>query len=105
MVAASPNNRAGSEVYSGESGESTALFEVSEHAKVGGVLPIIAGMSALLALAGPWPIGPFAEASLRVHGSGKRASKEVRRRFPLPLLTHLEEAGLGLLEPVNGDAR
>jgi len=41
----------------------------------------------------PWLIGPFVEAYLRVHGGGAR--RAARERFLLPLVAHLDQAGLG----------
>jgi predicted glycogen debranching enzyme len=43
----------------------------------------------------PWLIGPFVEAWLRVRGNTSAAKQEARKRFLTPLLTHLDEAGLG----------
>ncbi len=53
----------------------------------------------------PWLLGPFAEAWLRVRGSSEDAKREARQRFLLPLLRHLDEAGLGhVSEIADGDA-
>jgi glycogen debranching enzyme len=43
----------------------------------------------------PWLIGPFVEACVRVHGNNTTTKREAREKFLAPLLTHLEEAGLG----------
>jgi predicted glycogen debranching enzyme len=43
----------------------------------------------------PWLIGPFVEAWLRVHGATEESKQLARERFLAPLLTHLEQAGLG----------
>lgn len=52
----------------------------------------------------PWLMGPFVDAWLRVRGSTVAARREARRRFLDPLLTHLNEAGLGhVSEIADGD--
>jgi len=43
----------------------------------------------------PWLIGPFVEAWLRVHGDSPASRQVARQRFLVPLLAHLEDAGLG----------
>jgi predicted glycogen debranching enzyme len=43
----------------------------------------------------PWLIGPFIEAWLRVRSDGPETRAEARRRFVEPLLTHLDDAGIG----------
>ncbi len=43
----------------------------------------------------PWLMGAFAEAWLRVHAHDPLSKTTARERFVQPLLTHLEEAGLG----------
>ena len=43
----------------------------------------------------PWLIGPFVEAWVRVRGSTAAAKREARAKFLAPLLTHLDDAGLG----------
>jgi glycogen debranching enzyme len=43
----------------------------------------------------PWLIGPFVEAWLRVHGNSPASRQVARQRFLVPLLAHLEDAGLG----------
>jgi predicted glycogen debranching enzyme len=43
----------------------------------------------------PWLIGPFVEAWVRVHGNTAAAKQEARAKFVAPLLTHLDDAGLG----------
>jgi predicted glycogen debranching enzyme len=48
----------------------------------------------------PWLIGPFVEAWVRVRGGTAKAKKEARARFLEPLLTHLDEAGLGHLPEI-----
>ncbi|HKC11057.1 MAG TPA: amylo-alpha-1,6-glucosidase [Vicinamibacteria bacterium] len=53
----------------------------------------------------PWLLGPFVEAWVRVRGSTTEAKAEARRRFLVPLLRHLDEAGLGhVSELADGDA-
>ena len=53
----------------------------------------------------PWLIGPFVEAWLRVRGNSSAAKHEARTRFLGPLLTHLDEAGLGhISEIADADA-
>jgi glycogen debranching enzyme len=47
-----------------------------------------------------WLIGPFAEAWVRVRGSTTEARREAREKFLNPLLTHLEEAGLGHISEI-----
>jgi predicted glycogen debranching enzyme len=48
----------------------------------------------------PWLAGPFAEAWIRAHGGTDKARREARRRFLEPLLTHLDDAGIGHLTEV-----
>jgi predicted glycogen debranching enzyme len=48
----------------------------------------------------PWLAGPFAEAWIRAHGGTAKAKREARRRFLDPLLTHLDDAGIGHLTEV-----
>lgn len=43
----------------------------------------------------PWLIGPFVEAWVRVRGHSATAKSEARTKFLVPLLSHLDEAGLG----------
>ncbi len=43
----------------------------------------------------PWLMGPFVEAWVRVRGNTAKAKLEARKRFLMPLLAHLDEAGLG----------
>jgi predicted glycogen debranching enzyme len=53
----------------------------------------------------PWLVGPFIEAWLRVRGETTAAKAEARTRFFQPLLTHLDEAGIGHLpEIADGEA-
>jgi glycogen debranching enzyme len=53
----------------------------------------------------PWLMGPFVEAWVRVRGNTAKAKHQARERFLAPLLTHLDEAGLGHLpEIADGDA-
>jgi predicted glycogen debranching enzyme len=53
----------------------------------------------------PWLLGPFVEAWLRVRGGSLEARREARESFVLPLLRHLDEAGLGhVSEIADGDA-
>lgn len=52
----------------------------------------------------PWLIGSFVEAWLRVRGRTSAAKAEARQRFIMPLLAHLEDAGLGhISEVADGD--
>jgi len=52
----------------------------------------------------PWLMGPFVEAWLRVRGATGDAKAEARTRFLVPLLAHLDDAGLGHLpEIADGD--
>jgi predicted glycogen debranching enzyme len=48
----------------------------------------------------PWLAGPFIEAWVRVHGSTSEAKKIARQRFFEPLLSRLEEAGIGHLSEI-----
>ncbi len=43
----------------------------------------------------PWLLGPFVEAWLRVRGGGAAARSAARQRFYVPLLAHLDAAGIG----------
>ena len=53
----------------------------------------------------PWLIGPFVEAWVRVRGNTTKAKREARERFLIPLLTHLDKAGIGhISEIADGDA-
>ncbi|MSU58369.1 MAG: glycogen debranching protein [Pedosphaera sp.] len=53
----------------------------------------------------PWLIGPFVEAWVRVRGNTAAAKSEARAKFLAPLLTHLDEAGLGhVSEIADADA-
>jgi predicted glycogen debranching enzyme len=53
----------------------------------------------------PWLLGAFVEAWLRVRGGTVEATEEARVRFLVPLLRHLDEAGLGhVSEIADGDA-
>jgi predicted glycogen debranching enzyme len=52
----------------------------------------------------PWLMGAFVEAWIRVRGTTADAKREARARFLVPLLRHLDEAGLGHLpEVADGD--
>jgi predicted glycogen debranching enzyme len=52
----------------------------------------------------PWLMGAFVEAWVRVRGGTQHARREARTRFLEPLLTHLDDAGLGHLpEVADGD--
>lgn len=52
----------------------------------------------------PWLLGPFVEAWVRVHGGTASAKRQARERFLDPLLSHLNEAGLGhISEIADGD--
>jgi glycogen debranching enzyme len=53
----------------------------------------------------PWLIGPFVEAWVRVRGGTNSAKREARGKFLVPLLAHMEEAGLGhVSEIADADA-
>jgi predicted glycogen debranching enzyme len=43
----------------------------------------------------PWLVGPFVEAWVRVHGNTIEAKRAARQRFLVPVLRHLDDAGLG----------
>ncbi len=43
----------------------------------------------------PWLIGAFVEAWVRVRGGSATAKREAKEKFLVPLLEHLDEAGLG----------
>jgi predicted glycogen debranching enzyme len=43
----------------------------------------------------PWLMGPFVEAWVRVRGGSAAVRGEARSRFVLPLLAHLDDAGVG----------
>ena len=43
----------------------------------------------------PWLTGPFVEAWVRVHGKSDDAKREARTRFLMPIMEHLNNAGLG----------
>jgi len=52
----------------------------------------------------PWLLGPFVEAWVRVRGATAKAKREARERFVAPLMSHLQDAGLGhVSEIVDGD--
>jgi predicted glycogen debranching enzyme len=52
----------------------------------------------------PWLIGPFVEAWVRVRGGTSAAKREAHTRFLVPLLHHLDEAGIGhISEIADGD--
>ena len=48
----------------------------------------------------PWLMGPFVEAWLRVRGNTAEARAEAKARFIVPLLEHLNEAGIGHLSEI-----
>jgi len=48
----------------------------------------------------PWLLGPFVEAWVRVRGSTPEAIETARSKFLEPLLSHLDEAGLGHLPEI-----
>jgi len=53
----------------------------------------------------PWLIGPFVEAWVRARGDTAAARIEAASRFVMPLLDHLDQAGLGhISEIADGDA-
>jgi glycogen debranching enzyme len=47
-----------------------------------------------------WLIGPFVEAWVRVHGESDNAKREARARFLMPLMEHLNNAGLGHISEI-----
>ena len=52
----------------------------------------------------PWLMGPFVDAWLSVRGRTETAKSEARARFLAPLLSHLDQAGLGhVSEVADGD--
>jgi predicted glycogen debranching enzyme len=48
----------------------------------------------------PWLLGPFVEAWVRVRGGTDEAKREARTKFLMPLLGHLDEAGLGHISEI-----
>jgi len=53
----------------------------------------------------PWLLGPFVEAWVRARGDTPAARREAREHFLVPLLRHLDEAGLDhVSEIADGDA-
>ena len=48
----------------------------------------------------PWLIGPFVEAWLKTRGSTSEAKDEAKQRFVLPLLAHLQHAGIGHISEI-----
>jgi predicted glycogen debranching enzyme len=48
----------------------------------------------------PWLLGPFVEAWVRVRGATPEVRRAARQRFLAPLLTHLDDAGIGHLPEV-----
>jgi predicted glycogen debranching enzyme len=48
----------------------------------------------------PWLMGPFIEAWLRVHGDSARNKRFACEHFLAPLLSHVEEAGLGHISEI-----
>jgi len=48
----------------------------------------------------PWLLGAFVEAWVRVRGNSAKAKAEARARFLVPLLDHLNEAGLGHISEI-----
>jgi predicted glycogen debranching enzyme len=53
----------------------------------------------------PWLLGPFVEAWVRVRGDTEEAKRQARTRFLVPILRHLDEAGLGhVSELADGSA-
>jgi glycogen debranching enzyme len=52
----------------------------------------------------PWLIGPFVEAWVRVNGESDDARRDTRARFLMPIMEHLNNAGLGhVSEIADGD--
>lgn len=53
----------------------------------------------------PWLLTPFVEGWLRARGRGAASLREARERFLMPLLRHLDDAGLGhVSEIADGNA-
>ncbi len=48
----------------------------------------------------PWLLGPFVEAWLRVRRNSANARSEARRRFVVPMLAHLDRAGIGHISEI-----
>jgi glycogen debranching enzyme len=48
----------------------------------------------------PWLIGPFVEAWVRAHGDSDDAKREARTRFLMPIMKHLNHAGLGHISEI-----
>jgi predicted glycogen debranching enzyme len=48
----------------------------------------------------PWLAGPFIEAWIQVRGGTREVKEEARQRFLMPLLTHLQDAGLGHISEI-----
>jgi len=48
----------------------------------------------------PWLLGAFVEAWVRVHANTTEAKRTARQRFLVPVLRHLEEAGLGHISEI-----
>lgn len=48
----------------------------------------------------PWLAGPFVEAWVRVHGGTAAARHQARERYLAPLLTHVNEAGIGHISEI-----
>jgi glycogen debranching enzyme len=48
----------------------------------------------------PWLMGAFVEAWVRVRGGTAEAKRQARDRFLEPLLSHLDDAGLGHLAEI-----
>jgi glycogen debranching enzyme len=44
--------------------------------------------------------GPFIEAWIQVRGGTREVKEEARQRFLMPLLTHLQDAGLGHISEI-----
>ena len=48
----------------------------------------------------PWLIGPFVEAWVRVNGESDDAKRDARTRFLMPIMEHLNNAGLGHISEI-----
>ena len=48
----------------------------------------------------PWLIGPFVEAWVRVNGESDGAKRDARTRFLMPIMEHLNNAGLGHISEI-----
>jgi predicted glycogen debranching enzyme len=49
----------------------------------------------------PWLIGPFVEAWVRVHGESDDAKRAARTRFLMPMMEHVNHAGIGHISEIT----